>query len=236
MIEEIKKDRSAFLLEKKGITRKRLKTVKFSNDVKFEDGKIICRGFDCGSYNESTRVIYLSQNEITDHKGLNLITKHPSLPTKAIIIVYNRGNIHEFHTDNVGRIIYQIDKINENLNRINNRDADEQTKAKLFNDEDGYVCTPRKLKDQGGHACPASAGGLKEMINIFPQAYSINNGKKWKGQEIKMIRKYKKQISFEVKTWREYKEGSRRPIKIHRSFDGIKESFDNVNVFPEEVQ
>lgn len=236
MIEEIKKDRNAFLLEKKDVCRKRLKTEKFSNDVKFEAGKILYRGFECGTYDESNRLICLSQHEIADHKGLNLITKHPSLPTKAIIIVNNRRNIHEFHTDNLGRIIYQIDKINENLIRNSNRHADEQTKAKLFNDEDGYVCTPRKLKDQGGHACPASAGGLKEMINIFPQAYCINNGKKWKEQEIKMIRKYKKQISFEVKTWREYKGVSRRPIKIHRSFDGIKESFDNVNAFSEEVQ
>jgi hypothetical protein len=79
MIEEIKKDRSAFLLEKEDVSRKRLKTEKFSNDVKFEDGKIRYRGFYCGSYDENTRVIRLIQDEITDHKGLNLITKHHHL-------------------------------------------------------------------------------------------------------------------------------------------------------------
>ena len=126
-------------------------------------------------------------------------------------------------------ITLKQDEINEKSRENSRRDSNEQTKAKLFNDESGFVDTPKKLKDQGGHACPASAGGLKEMINIFPQAFIINNGKEWKDQENKMRRLYKTEEPFVVETIREYNGKSRRPTLIRRSVNDESFTFNNLN-------
>jgi hypothetical protein len=229
MINEIKKDCLVLLLEKEGHKRERQKKEQLSINLSFQDGKIYNCDTVCGSYDEKDRIIILDQQKASDSRGRNLIAKHPSLPSCTAVIVKNRNNTHTFITDSLARIIYQKDEINEKSRENSRRDSNEQTKAKLFNDESGFVDTPKKLKDQGGHACPASAGGLKEMINIFPQAFIINNGKEWKDQENKMRRLYKTEEPFVVETIREYNGKSRRPTLIRRSVNDESFTFNNLN-------
>ena len=145
MIEDYKKDAKAYLLENEGTLRSREKIISLDKNVKFENGKILYKDIQFGNYDEETRVIKVDRQKALDKKGLNPLLKHPSYPPSTTIIVTDGKNTHTYNTDEKGRIIKAESAVNE-IAKI--RFSDEQTKGKLFGDEDGYVDTNPKEKDQ----------------------------------------------------------------------------------------
>ncbi len=230
MIEAYKKDAKAYLLEKEGTERSREKIISLDKNVKFENDKILYGDIQFGSYNEETRTIKVDRQKVLDKKGLNPLLKHPSYPPNSTIIVADGKNTHTYTTDEKGRIIkaesvvYEIAK---------NRVSDEQTKGKLFGDEDGYVDTNPKEKDQGGHRLAASAGGIPEVINTYAQAHSLNNGKENRDNERDCIKALQKDGSFKLTQTFEYG-NSRRPTKVTSTLNNNPpKEFINLNIKPQ---
>lgn len=227
MIEDYKKDAKAYLLEKEGISRTREKIISLDKNVKFENGKILYGDIQFGTYNEETRVIKVDRQKVLDRKGLNPLLKHPSYPSSTTIIVTDGKNTHTYNTDEKGRIIKAESVVKEiTKTRVN----DEQTKGKLFGDEDGYVDTPPKEKDQGGHRLAASAGGIPEVINVYAQAHSLNNGKEHRDNERDCINALREKGSFTLTQTFEY-EGTKRPTTVTSKLDNNSpKEFINSNI------
>ena len=210
MIEYYKKDAKAFLLEKEGVDRYREKIYKLDKNVKFENNKIFYNEIEFGNYDEKARIIRIDRQKVLDKNGLNPLLKHPSYPPNTKIIVTDGENTHTFITDNNARVV-ESESIVKEINK--NRFSNEQTKAKLLGDEDGYVDTHPKIKDQGGHRTATSAGGIPEVINIYPQAHSLNNGKENRDNERDCIKALKKDGVYKLTQTFSY-EDSKRPTKI----------------------
>lgn len=227
MIEAYKQDAKAYLLEKEGIARNREKIISLDKNVKFENNKIYYNDVEFGSYNEETRVIKVDRQKALDKNNLNPLLKHPSYPPNTTIIVTDGKNKHTYNTDGKGRVVKAESVVNE---IVKNRASTEQTKGKLFGDEDGYVDTNPKVKDQGGHRLAASAGGIPEVINTYPQAHSLNNGKENRDNERDCIKVLKKDGSFKLTQDFSYGD-TRRPTKITSTLnsDSPKE-FNNLNI------
>lgn len=230
MIEDYKKDAKAYLLENEGTLRSREKIISLDKNVKFENGKILYKDIQFGNYDEETRVIKVDRQKALDKKGLNPLLKHPSYPPSTTIIVTDGKNTHTYNTDEKGRIIKAESAVNE---IAKSRVSDEQTKGKLFGDEDGYVDTNPKEKDQGGHRLAASAGGIPEVINTYAQAHSLNNGKENRDNERDCVRALKKDGSFKLTQTFEYEE-TRRPTKITSTLNNNSPiKFINLNIKPQ---
>ena len=211
MIEAYKKDAKAFLLEKEGIERKREKIFSLDKNVTFEKGKIFYKDIEFGSYDEEARIIKIDRQKALDKNGRNPLLKHPSYPPSTTILVTDGKNTHTYITDAKGRVA-KSESIVKEINK--NRVSDEQTKGKLFGDEDGYVDTNPKLKDQGGHRTATSAGGIPEVINTYAQAHSLNNGKENRDNERDCIKALNKDGVYKLTQTFSYDGESKRPTKI----------------------
>lgn len=220
IIEQIKEPAIKHHLAKKGEISVTKRTEVLDKNIEFKNGVIYYKEKQCGSYDEAKRTLTIDQQKCLNDKGLNPITSHPSIPTDATIIIKNGDNTHIITTDNLGRKVRIENKFkgktinNDSGTRVN----DEQTKAKMYGDEDGFVDTDYKEKDQGGHATSAAAGSLKEMAFIFPQAYRVNNSEEWKEIEKVEREEYNKDI-INFTTIQEFKyDGcSKRPKTIKTS-------------------
>lgn len=225
LVEEYSKLATAFLLEKEGVPKTRKKTFKLKKGINFENNKITYKSVLFGSYDENCREIFINRVLAQDKKGLNVLLKHPSYPSNATIIVSDGKNIHKFFTDSMSRVIKVSAIIRE---RNTHRVANEQTKGKLLGDEKGYVDTCPKNKDQGGHRIACSAGGIPEVINIYPQAYYLNNSKCYRDFErecSKAVNNGKAKIEIEF-TYADDK----RPVSLRTKLNGVHgKSFHNEN-------
>ena len=239
IVEQIQKTIIKNLLAKEGENNDNVRKSELDKNLKFVEGIISYKNVDCGIYDEKKRIVTLDQERCLNHTGLNSITTHPSLPTNAKIIVKNGKNQHTIETDHLGRKIKITNEFREkNGDHVNGTRAnDEQTKAKLYGDEDGYVDTHYKLKDQGGHGHAASAGGLKEMTYLFPQCYRVNNSIEWKQMENAQRAEYNSStINFKTIIGFSYADSSNRPSKILSEvigqFHNLSREFDNENIKP----
>src|SRR5690554_2034918 len=218
IIDQIKKTAHSFMLEKEGVERKRPKLVFFDQDARFENDTIYYKNEKIGKYDEKNRTIFVDDGHFKSVFGadkINPITGHPGLPSNCEITVKSGNNTHVFKTDASSRVYYQKSKITENFR---SRYIDQQTRAKRHKDEEGFVDSDPMVKDEGGHGQADSAGGLGEMINIFPQARRVHRSNEWKKQEYyqqKMIGE--EEIDFESDKYYFYDGKSKRPVQIRVS-------------------
>ncbi|MBX9888820.1 MAG: OmpA family protein [Flavobacteriaceae bacterium] len=227
MIEAYKKVTNAYLLEKEGIARTKVKTYSLDKDVSFANNKIFYKGIEFGTYNEQKRVINIDRLKALDKNSLNPLLKHPSYPPSTTINVKDGQNKHSFITDAKGRVIKTEFVIKE---IYKTRNSNEQTKGKQCGDEDGYVDTNPKFKDQGGHRLAASAGGIPEVINTYSQSHSLNNGRENRDNERHCIKVLKQDGSFTLKQTFTY-EDTKRPTKIISVLNNNSpKEFINLNV------
>ena len=229
LFDSIEKTVSKNRLAREGETDERVRTETLDKDLRFENGNIFYKENLCGNYNEVDRTIFIDQQKCLNSKGLNPITSHPSLSTNATIEIKNGENRHIIKTDNLGRKIKVTNIFKEKIvdDVKGNRENDEQTKAKMFGDEDGFVDSHYKQKDQGGHGTSASGGSLKEMTFIFPQAHKVNNSKEWKeienAQRTEINRKV---VDFTTINDIEYENDSKRPKYVTSKIISKENNFD----------
>lgn len=237
LFDSIEKTVSKNRLAKVGETDSRIRTEVLDKNLRFEKGKIYYNDNLCGSYDDIQRKILLDQQKCLNLKGLNPLTSHPSLPSNATIEIINGKNKHILKTDHLGRKTKLTNIFKEKI--INNvkdtRVNDEQTKAKMFGDEDGFTNTHYKQKDQGGHGSSASAGSLKEMAFIFPQAYKVNNSKPWKEIENNQRTEMNSEnVDFTTENEWEYDGDSKRPTTVKSSItsknSNLSYKFNNSNL------
>lgn len=237
LIESIEKTVSKNRLAREGETDERVRTETLDKDLRFENGNIFYKDKLCGNYNEVDRTIFIDQQKCLNSKGLNPITSHPSLATNATIEVINGKNRHIIETDNLGRKTRLTNIFKEKIvdNVKGNRENDEQTKAKMFGDEDGFVDSHYKQKDQGGHGTSASGGSLKEMAFIFPQAHKVNNSKEWKEIENAQRKEINREVvDFTTVNEFEYEGNSKRPKTVNSEIKSknfnLSTKFNNSNL------
>jgi outer membrane protein OmpA-like peptidoglycan-associated protein len=236
LFESIEKTVSKNRLAKKGEIDERVKTFKLDKNLNFDNGKIFYNQIQCGTYDENKRKLVIDQQKCLNSKGLNPLTSHPSLPTNATLEIQNGKNRHLIETDNLGRKTKITNIFKEKIlsELKGNRANDEQTKAKMFGDEDGFVDTDPKYKDQGGHGSSASGGSLKEMAYIFPQAHKVNNSKEWKEIENAQRAEFSREnVNFQTINEFEYVGDSKRPSFVKSEINGVSNNkskkFNNSN-------
>lgn len=227
------------LTAKDGSRAKGPREIKYDPKLKFENGTIYYDGEVCGSYENSTRVLEIDREKCLNSNNLCAITTYPILPKNATIIIRNNGNQHTIETDRLGRRTRITDIMNGNPSNIGThmRANDEQTKAKMWGDEDGFTDTPKKHKDEGGHALADSAGSLPEMAHIFAQAYRDNHSAEWRAIENLSREYYRNRVPFEKVTEFSYSGDSFRPDRVYsavkkqgHTFYELEHSFDNQNI------
>jgi outer membrane protein OmpA-like peptidoglycan-associated protein len=236
LFDSIEKTVSKNRLAKEGETDSRVRTEVLDSNLRFENGNVYYNDNICGNYDEIGRKIFLDQQKCRNHKGLNPLTSHPSLPSNATIEVQNGKNKHILETDHLGRKTKLTNIFKEKIvdDFKGTRENDEQTKAKMFGDEDGFVDTHFKQKDQGGHGSSASGGSLKEMAYIFPQAHKVNNSKEWKEiEDAQRAELNREKVDFKTINKFEYEGNSRRPSFVKSEINGVENNssakFNNSN-------
>ncbi len=105
----------------------------------------------------------------------------------------------------------------------------------MFGDEDGFVDSHYKQKDQGGHGTSASGGSLKEMAFIFPQAHKVNNSKEWKEIENAQRKEINREVvDFTTVNEFEYEGNSKRPKTVNSEIKSknfnLSTKFNNSNL------
>lgn len=205
--------------------------------ITIKNGAILYNGEKFGSINESTRVIDIDREKGIDHKGVNTFLSHTNLAPYATYNVNHGLNKTIYKTDGIGRClnIENIAKETGNLRSIN-----DQVKALRTKNEQTLPNTNAKINDQGGHYIAKSNGGIPESINIFPQAYQLNNSPHFKEMERTINSALGSGSTVKTNIDVHYKGLSFRPdtLAYKVQFDGgekMEYRFENTNLTQEEL-
>ena len=152
----------------------------FEKDLSIIKNEIRFKGEKFGTIDEKTRSIQIDREKGLNSKGINTFLSHTTLAPNASYDVTHGLNKTIYNTDGIGRCKSIIDVAKETGNA---RCISEQVKALRTKNEQTIPNTDYRINDQSGHYIASRNGGIPESINLFPQAYKLNNSKEFKYME-----------------------------------------------------
>lgn len=208
------------------------KTWKLSPDISIKGDDIYYMDkVKFGDIDEVNRIINVDRRKALEaNNRRNPLLSHTALVPNVKYCILDYLNRHEYYTDSFGRM---INSIHYPKHRFEYHLSSEQTKALMCKDEETIPNTPARFNDQAGHILATSCGGLPETINIFPQAYIVNNSSDWRSMENRIKDAINKDCEVIIKTTFFYKNECKRPYSY--GYEIIIDSsstlyeFENVN-------
>lgn len=207
------------------------------SQVTIEKGDLYYNGVQFGNINENTRQIYIDREKGLDQRGINSFLSHTGLAPYATYNINHGLNTTIYKTDGIGRCL-SVENIAKE--RGNLRSENEQVRALRTKNEQTLPNTHPKINDQAGHYIASSNGGIPESINLFPQAYRVNNGSDFKNMERMSKSALKAGSTVKTSIDVNYKGLSFRPdsLKYKVQIDGgqiLEYKFDNKNYTQKEI-
>lgn len=214
---------------------------KLSKDVSLIENKLIYEGNEFGKIDPVTKIIYIDRRKALSKDGLNPILSHPKLARNYTYNVKDGNNMFKYKTDNKGVVSEIEGDIVDEIRYKRVSVGSERTKTKQVKDEISSRNSNltldnkqhQKLSDEAGHFIADIFGGIPEVINMFPQAFKLNRGSKWKKMEIAIKKAVSNGDKVSVKFKAIYDGMSKRPSELICEYtingEKILKRFENTN-------
>lgn len=218
-----------------------------SKDVSLIENKLMYKGNEFGKIDPVNRVISMDRGKALNKEGLNPILSHPKLAKNYTYNVKDGNNLFKYKTNSNGDVSSIEADIMGKIRGERISKGAERTKTKQVKDEISSRNSNlnlsdeqhKKLSDEAGHFIGDVFGGIPEVINMFPQAFKLNRGGKWKNMEkaIRNVVDNGDKVNIKIKPI--YDGLTKRPTELiyEYTINGKKviKRFENVNYTKTEI-